>query len=85
MVEKQVRRTALIKRHGGKNQRRAVIRLGICLGSTYMEEDVNLTDRTHFDYQMLVGRSFLAGNAIIDPSLTYTTEPNCPNQGGIKH
>jgi hypothetical protein len=75
--EKEVRRVAMIKRHSSKHQRRKVIRVGVCLGKTYLETDVNLVDRTNFAYQMLLGRTFLAGNAIVDPSLTYTTEPNC--------
>ena len=75
--EKEIKRMAVIKRHNGKNQRRAVIRLGICLGHSYMEEDVNIVDRSRFEYQMLIGRSYLAGLATIDPAVTYTTEPNC--------
>ncbi|RMG43035.1 MAG: hypothetical protein D6719_04615 [Candidatus Dadabacteria bacterium] len=76
-LEKEVIRHALIKRHGGKHQKRSVIRLGICVGNTYMEHDVNLVDRRNFDYQMLIGRKFLAGNIIVDPAVTYTAEPRC--------
>ncbi len=77
VLEREIKRFAMIKRHGTKNQRRAVIRLGICAGTTYMEEDVNLVDRSKFEYQMLVGRSFLAGVATIDPAVTFTSEPDC--------
>ena len=45
-----------------------------------MEEEVNLADRTNFDYQMLIGRSFLSGNVLIDPSLQYSFEPNCTDE-----
>lgn len=76
-IAQEVQRVAMIKTHSGKIQKRDVIRLGICLGKTYMEADVNLVDRTKFDYQMLVGRTFLAGNVVIDPSTTFTSEPNC--------
>lgn len=83
--EKEVRRVAMIKRHSKKHQRRKVIRVGVCLGSTYLETDVNLVDRTNFAYQMLLGRTFLAGNAVVDPALTYTTEPHCqaPKRGEL--
>ena len=66
-----------IKNLDGKPQTRLAIYLGICLGSSYEEAEVNLVDRSDFNYQMLIGRSFLKGNAIIDPSLKYTTKPNC--------
>ena len=82
-ISERVQRTALIKRHGGKSpQKRPVIRLAICLGTHYMETDVNLVDRSNFDYQMLIGRNFMAGNILIDPASTYVAEPHC--QGIIK-
>jgi hypothetical protein len=76
-IERPIRRFATIKRHGMKSQKRPVVRLGMCIGKNFMEEDVNLVDRTQFEYQMLVGRSFLAGVATVDPSMTYTTNPDC--------
>ncbi len=76
-LERPIKRFATIKSHSSKNQKRPVIRLGICAGKTYMEEDVNIVDRTKFEYQMLVGRSFLAGNGVVDPSMTYTSDPDC--------
>ena len=82
-ISERVQRIALIKRHGGKApQKRPVIRLAICLGSHYMETDVNLVDRSNFDYQLLIGRNYLAGNVLVDPSSTYMAEPSC--QGAAK-
>jgi len=75
--ERKVQRVAKIKRHGAEPQIRFAIRLGICLGNSYEEAEVNLVDRSDFIYQMLIGRSFLKGSVIIDPSLKYTTRPNC--------
>jgi hypothetical protein len=77
-LEVPVRRVAIIKRHGMKSQRRPVVRLGLCIGKSFLEEDVNLVDRSQFEHQMLIGRSFLAGVATIDPSVTYTVQPECP-------
>ena len=76
-LERPVQRYALIKRHNGKHQKRPVIRLGLCVGVSFMETDVNLVDRTNFEYQMLIGRSFLAGHAIVDAANTFTREPDC--------
>ncbi len=75
-LERPIKRIARIKQHLGV-QKRQVIRLGVCIGSSYMEEEVNLVNRSKFTAQMLVGRSFLAGMVIVDPSLTYTSEPSC--------
>lgn len=76
-IERKVHRTAKIKSHGGRAQPRYSIHLGICLGDFYREAEVNLVDRSGFIYQMLIGRSFLADNFIIDPSAKYTTKPIC--------
>ncbi|MCB0340486.1 MAG: ATP-dependent zinc protease [Bdellovibrionales bacterium] len=75
--ERPIIRTALIKKHFGKPEKRPVVRLGICVGQHYMEADVNLANRRNFETQMLIGRSFLAGNIVIDPALTFTATPNC--------
>ncbi len=79
-LELPIKRYATIKRHGMKSQKRPVVRLGMCIGTNYLEEDVNLVDRTQFEFQMLVGRSFLAGVATIDPSMTYTVNPKCTKE-----
>ena len=80
-IERPIERVALIKRHHGKSERRIVVRLGLCLGDIFQEEDVNLVDRTKFDYRLLLGRSFLVGNAIIDPAMMFTSPPACVEGG----
>lgn len=79
-IEREVKKITRVKSHHGKGQKRKVVRIGICLGKIYKETDVNLVDRTEFDYQLLIGRTFLAGNAIIDPSVSFTTHPTCKIQ-----
>jgi hypothetical protein len=80
--EKVVEKTARIKRHGRQYQRRPVIRLGICLGSVYKEVQVNLVDRSEFIYPMLIGRSFMEGLFVVDPSDKFTTKPQCKDIPG---
>ena len=80
--ERKVQRVVKIKRHGARPQIRFAIRLGICLGGSYEDAEVNLVDRSDFNYQMLIGRSFLKGKVIIDPSLKYTTKPICKGISG---
>lgn len=76
-IERPVVRSAWVKKRNGNHSKRNVVRLGICLGKTYMEADVNLVDRSNFTQPMLIGRNFLAGNALVDASSSYTVEPDC--------
>ena len=76
-IERPLLRQATIKRHYLKAQKRPVIKLGVCLGNLYKETEVNLVDRAGFQYRMLIGRKFMEGAVIIDPSARYTVEPEC--------
>ena len=76
-IEKRVRRVVKVRCEGGKVEKRLAIRLGICLGTIYKEVEVNLNDRTGYKNQMLIGRSFMEGNVVVDSSLKYTSKPNC--------
>ena len=78
-LEREIIRIARIKRVMGSSQERYVVRLAICLGNTKLETEVNLVDRSNFSYPVLIGRSFLAGNVTLDPSKSYTVQPNCNN------
>jgi hypothetical protein len=83
-IERPLLREATIKRHYLKAQKRPVIKIGVCLGNLYKETEVNLVDRTGFNYRMLIGRKFMEGHVIIDPSATYTVEPHCQEPGGLE-
>lgn len=74
-IEQPVTGTRRIKRHYGGFQMRPVIRLNVCLGPVSKEADVNLVDRTGFEYPMLIGRNFMDGSIIVNPSAQYTVEP----------
>ena len=78
-VERPMVRTAEIKLRGKqkRTQERPVIILGLCLGTTYKEVEVNLVDRRHFNYQMLIGRSYLQGDFLVDVVRKFTLTPNC--------
>ena len=80
-LEKPVVRYAKIKRKGANPQRRPVVLIDICLGKIYKKDvPVNLTDRSKFKFNMLIGRSFLKDIAVVDSSMTFTIEPNCHSQ-----
>ena len=79
--EAKVIRTATIKQHETESVTRPVILLGICLGNVYKEVEVNLQDRSKFNYQMLIGRSYLRNSILVDASATFKVQPDC--QGAI--
>lgn len=54
-----------------------MIILGICLGTTYKEVEVNLANRSNFNYQMLIGRSYLSGDFLVDAGKIFFLKPLC--------
>lgn len=76
-IERPIVRYVRIKEQEGEYDRRPVVKLGICLGKLYKEVEVNLVDRSHFTTAALIGRSFMEGAVLIDPSSTYTHSPDC--------
>jgi hypothetical protein len=71
-VEAKVVRITKIKQHNSDPELRPVIRLGICLHKICKEVEVNLVNRSNFNYQLLIGRSYLKGDFVVDPSKTFT-------------
>lgn len=71
-------RYATIKRHFGNSQTRPVVMLSVCLANHSKTIEVNLVDRSGFDYPMLLGRSFLAPDFLVDSSRKNITRPTCP-------
>jgi hypothetical protein len=76
-LERKILRVAKIKRKHGKSRERLVIKLGICLGGIFREVEVNLVDRSGFNYPMLIGRSFMENHLVVDPSVAFVTKPDC--------
>ena len=84
VIERRLVRIARIKRHQGMRQERPVVRMGICVGNYYREAEVNLVDRSKFKYPLLIGRSFMGDNLVIDPSAQFTLEPGCGEQPTVE-
>lgn len=72
VMEKEVVRTVRIRRHGGESLQRYVVSLEIVLGKVSKVVEVNLADREEFDIPLLIGRSFLAPEILVDSSMSYT-------------
>jgi len=79
--ERKVVRSARIKRIQGPSQVRPVVLLTVCIGNVRGETEVNLVNRQGFNYQMLIGRRFLARRLAIDPARTLTSNPDCGEAG----
>lgn len=70
-IETPVVRTVLIKRHNLESMRRLVVNLAFCINAHYYETEFTLANRTNYLYPVLLGRSFLADNIVVDPSLKH--------------
>ncbi len=73
-IEKPVSRIAYIKRHGAKDQERYVVKLRLKIGDIERYIEVSLTDRSKYEFPVLVGRNLLRGEMVVDVSKSYTTD-----------
>jgi len=78
--ELPVVRIVRIKRAGAPTTRRYVVEMGVCLGGVYKKTEVNLVHRPRMNYRMLIGRSFLAGDFLVDPKASFLTRPVCQDR-----
>lgn len=61
-----------------QNSERPVVSLRVCLRNTIQQIDVNLVDRRHFLYPMLLGTDAIASfTGLVDPSQIFTLRPSC--------
>ena len=81
-LERPLERYVRIVRHSGEHQRRPVVMLEVCLGNKLHDIEFSLIDRSHFIYPVLLGRSALQGQAVIDPDETYLSRPRCDHDAG---
>ena len=68
-----------IKKKGGKGfLKRPVVMLDLCIAGKPIEARVNLADRTHYLYPILIGRNTLkAGDFMVDPAQAFTHHAMC--------
>jgi hypothetical protein len=86
-IERPLARISKIKRRAGdydpeENKTytaRPVIEMDICMGQSLQNIEVNLTDRSAFQYPLLIGSEALKRfTALVDPSITYAAgKPAC--------
>lgn len=73
-------RSATIKRKDATVEKRPVVKMQICIDHQWQTVAVNLVNRSHFRYPMLIGRSALTDGFLIDPNRTHLTQPQCAPQ-----
>lgn len=72
-LEKEVARVVRVtRREGEAAQKRYIVPLDATIGDRTMTLEFSLTDRTDFEYPLLVGRNLLRGLAVVDVSQAYT-------------
>lgn len=84
---KKVVRLASIKNKFSNQDLRPVIEMEISLCGTARQVEVNLSNRKGYNYRLLIGRNYLAGNYLIDTQQTHLAIKNCPKKvrtGGNK-
>ncbi|MBJ9974246.1 ATP-dependent zinc protease [Pseudomonas sp. S75] len=89
-IERPLARVSKIKRRAGDYDpeqgkaytHRPVIELNICMGQAQRTIEVNLTDRSAFQFPLLIGSEALKHfDALVDPSLKYAAgKPACATE-----
>ncbi|MGF1543272.1 MAG: ATP-dependent zinc protease [Parvularculaceae bacterium] len=78
--DQNVIRFVRIKTKTGGNIRRPVIHLPLCVGGRTGLAEINLADRSEFNYDVLIGREFLAHRVVVDSSRTYSATEPCEEE-----
>lgn len=73
-IDEPVLKTTRIKTKDKRLQERLVIELDVCLNNVRKRVPVNLVDRSNFKYPVLIGRSFLKSDFLIDSGKTFITQ-----------
>lgn len=72
--ELPLKRKVRIKRKDKGIVERPVVELKVQIGDVVQRLDVNLADRSHFEYPVLIGRDFLQDLVIVDVSKSYIAD-----------
>ena len=80
IMEEPLVRIITITRHGGREEKRPVVMLRFCLGHISKRVEISLVDRTGLKFPFLIGRNFMSGSILLDPSLEFTSVPTCSSK-----
>jgi hypothetical protein len=77
VFERPLDRYTHIKRKQEKSLKRPVVKMWLCIDKRLLLVPVNLSKREQFQYRMLIGRSLLSGNFLVNSAAIHTTSPEC--------
>jgi hypothetical protein len=64
-------------RSSGFRERRPVVEIELCVGSRHLRVQVNLSNRSHLDYPLILGRNVLNLGFIVDSAQEKILPPKC--------
>ena len=74
-VEAPLERVSVIRsRTSSKSLLRPTVKMSLTIANQELKTDVNLTDRSHFSAPVLIGKTFLADNALVFAGYDYLQE-----------
>jgi hypothetical protein len=69
LIERKLKRmVAIVQSNTAGAERRPVIKLGVTIGSISQTAEFTLSNRSHLDYQLLIGRNILQDVMVVDVS-----------------
>jgi hypothetical protein len=68
-------------RSAGGQQERPVVRMSVCVGPKVLKIKVNLVNRSHMTYPLIVGRNILKKGYVVDCLCANILKPSCPEAG----
>jgi hypothetical protein len=81
-MERRLKRmVSIIQANSPEAERRPVIKLGITIGHISQTAEFTLSDRSHLDYQVLVGRNILQDVMVVDVSRKNIAPYQLPDVG----
>ena len=76
-LERRVIKIIKIKDHIRAPASRYVVNMSICINGKMIDTPVSLANRKNFNYPLLLGRSALRENILVDSSLTFIASRSC--------
>lgn len=80
-VEAPLVRTARVRSSTGRSEKRYFVATRMVLGGVEKEIEISLASREPMIFRMLLGRTALAHDFLVDPSHRYLTSPPLPKKG----
>jgi hypothetical protein len=81
-VERRLKRmVVIVQSNSAESERRPVIKLGVTIGHISQTAEFTLSNRSHLDYQLLIGRNILQDVMIVDVSKKNIAPYTLPSNG----